>query len=77
MREYIDNLLTYLTAADVFSSLLKSFIFGAIVACTATYYGFRVERAPTEIPQVAIKAVSRSFVLCILADAIITLVYYL
>jgi phospholipid/cholesterol/gamma-HCH transport system permease protein len=77
LYEYVDNLLTYLTLADVFSSLLKSFIFGAIIACTATYYGFRVERSPTEIPQMAIKAVSRSFILCILADAVITLVYYL
>ncbi|MDR1932958.1 MAG: ABC transporter permease [Spirochaetales bacterium] len=77
IREYAYNLLTYLTTADVFSALLKSFIFGAIISCTATYYGFRVERASTEIPQIAIKAVSRSFVLCILADAIITLVYYL
>ncbi|MDR1626225.1 MAG: ABC transporter permease [Spirochaetia bacterium] len=77
MNEYVDNLLSYLTPADVFSSLLKSFIFGAIIACTATYYGFRVERSPTEIPQMAIKAVSRSFILCILADAAITLVYYI
>lgn len=75
--EYVDNLLTYLTPADVFSSVLKSLIFGAIIACTATYYGFRVERSSTEIPQMAIKAVSRSFILCILADAIITLVYYI
>jgi phospholipid/cholesterol/gamma-HCH transport system permease protein len=77
LSEYLSNLLANLTTADVFSSLVKSFIFGAIIACTATYYGFRVERASTEIPQMAIKAVSRCFVLCILADAIITLAYYL
>jgi phospholipid/cholesterol/gamma-HCH transport system permease protein len=77
LSEYINNLLGHLTPADVFSSFLKSFVFGMIIACTATYYGFQVERASTEIPQIAIKAVSRSFVLCILADAAITLVYYL
>ncbi|MCL1818198.1 MAG: ABC transporter permease [Spirochaetaceae bacterium] len=77
LTEYFSNLLSQLTAADVFSSFLKSLIFGAIVGCTATYYGFQVERASTEVPQVAIKAVSRSFVLCILADAILTAVYYI
>ncbi|MDR2588186.1 MAG: ABC transporter permease [Spirochaetales bacterium] len=76
LREYLENLLAVLKAADVFSSLVKSLIFGTIIACTATYYGFRVEKASTEIPQMAIKAVSRSFVLCIVADAIITFVYY-
>ena len=77
LSEYLDNLLTRLSAVDVFSSLFKSIVFGAIIACTATYYGFRVERASTEIPQVAIKAVSRSFVLCILADALVAVVYYI
>jgi phospholipid/cholesterol/gamma-HCH transport system permease protein len=77
LSEYLGNLLNHLTAVDVLSSILKSFLFGAIVAFTGTYYGFRVERASTEIPQVVIKAVSRSFVLCIFADAIVAAVYYI
>ena len=77
LSDYLSNLLNQLTAADVFSSFLKSLFFGMIIGCTATYYGFQVERASTEVPQVAIKAVSRSFVLCILADVILSAVYYI
>jgi phospholipid/cholesterol/gamma-HCH transport system permease protein len=43
----------------------------------ATYYGFKVERSSTEIPQMAIKSVGQGFVLLIVANAIITAVYYL
>jgi phospholipid/cholesterol/gamma-HCH transport system permease protein len=77
MSEYLDNLLNQMAAVDVISSLIKSFLFGAIIAFTGTYYGFRVQSASTEIPQVVIKAVSRSFVLCILADALVVAVYYI
>ena len=77
LSEYLGGVLTHLRPIDVFSSLAKSIIFGAIIACTATYYGFRVERASTEIPQVAIKAVSRSFILCILANILVVVVYYI
>ncbi len=76
MQEYLYNLLNTLKTQDVLSSLVKSITFGIIISTTATYYGFKVERSTTEIPQVAIKAVGRSFILCILADAMITLVYY-
>jgi len=75
--EYMNNLLATMKAVDVLSSLVKSFFFGTIISCVSTYYGFRVEKSQTEIPQMAIKAVGRSFVLCIIADALITLVYYL
>jgi phospholipid/cholesterol/gamma-HCH transport system permease protein len=77
LSEYLDSLLNHMTVVDVASSLVKSLLFGMIIALTSTYYGFRVERASTEIPQVVIKAVSRSFVLCILADALTAAVYYI
>lgn len=76
MQEYLTNLLATIRTVDVLSSLVKSLVFGVIISTTATYYGFKVERASTEIPQVAIKAVGSSFILCILANALITLVYY-
>ncbi len=77
LGEYLYELLSTLKAADVISSLVKSLAFGVIISVTATYYGFRVEQSSTEVPQMAIKAVGRSFILCILANAVVTLVYYL
>lgn len=75
--EYFANLISALAVVDIVSSLVKSLAFGIIISFVATYQGFKVKVASTEIPQVAIKAVGQGFVLCILADAVITLIYYL
>jgi len=77
LQEYFQNLLASMTVIDVVSSLVKGFVFGVIISFSAIYQGLKVRVSTTEIPQVAIRAVSQSFALCILADAIITLVYYL
>jgi phospholipid/cholesterol/gamma-HCH transport system permease protein len=76
-HDYVVNLLAALTPADILSSLVKSVVFGLIISFVAVYQGFRVKVASTEVPQMAIKAVGQGFVLCILADAVITLIYYL
>ena len=75
--EYFRNLLTTMQVVDIVSSLIKSVVFGVIVSFVAIYQGFRVQVASYEVPQVAIKAVGQGFGLCILADAVITLIYYL
>lgn len=77
MRDYMYDLITHIRSVDIVSSMIKSLIFGAIIALSATYNGFRVEQSSTEVPQVVIKAVVQSFVLIIVADALITLIYYL
>ncbi len=76
-REYFGNLLTSIQVVDIISSLIKSLVFGIIISFVAIYQGFTVQMSSTEIPQIAIKAVGQGVVLCILADAIITLIYYL
>ncbi len=75
--EYFHHLLTRMQVVDIVSSLIKSVVFGVIVSFVAIYQGFRVQVAAYEVPQVAIKAVGLGFGLCILADALITLLYYL
>lgn len=75
--EYFRALLSSLRPADILSSLIKSVVFGVIISTVATYNGFRVGLSSTEIPQMVIKAVGQAFVLCIVADAVITVVYYL
>ncbi len=74
--EYFRALLAALQPADLVSTLVKSLVFGLIISVVATYQGFRVTLSVTEIPRAAIKAVGQGFVLCLLADALITLVYY-
>ena len=75
--EYFHNLLVYLKTPDIISSILKSLIFGLIVSHTATYNGLKVQQSSTEVPQMVIRSVVQGFTLCILADAIITMIYYI
>jgi phospholipid/cholesterol/gamma-HCH transport system permease protein len=74
--EYFSGVLNAIQLVDVLSSIIKSIVFGAIISTVATYYGFRVEHSTTEIPQNAIKSVGRGFVLLILANAVLTFIYY-
>ncbi len=76
IMEYLSALMSTLTVSDVLSGLLKAFVFGVIVSVVATYQGFSVNRASTEIPVAGIKAVGLSFILIIVADVLITLVQY-
>jgi phospholipid/cholesterol/gamma-HCH transport system permease protein len=76
VAEYFRSLLMTLQGRDVASTLVKGLVFGIIVAVVATYHGFRVKVAVTEIPRAAIAAVGQGFVLVFIADAIITLITY-
>lgn len=75
--DYFSYLLAELRPVDILSSSVKCLVFGALTAIGALYFGFNVKHATTEIPQMTIKAVSWGFVSCIVADAILTLIYYL
>ena len=77
IADYMRNLLSILQPADIFSALLKSLVFGVIISMVSTYNGFKVEQSSTEVPVVAIKAVGQSFVYCVVANIIITLIYYI
>jgi phospholipid/cholesterol/gamma-HCH transport system permease protein len=73
---FFDNLLQVLTVPDIIISLLKSLVFGVIIALSALMQGFAVERASTEVPVAGLKAVSSAFALCIIADILLSAVYY-
>ncbi|MGA2974892.1 MAG: ABC transporter permease [Spirochaetia bacterium] len=74
--EYFRALLRTMQLRDILSTVVKSFVFGVIISVVATYQGFKVSASVTEIPRAAIKAVGQGFVLCFLADALITMIYY-
>jgi len=73
--EYFQGLLSVLSLQAIVSSLLKSVVFGFIISIVATYHGFKVGHAPTEIPKVAINAVVHSFALIIVADLVLVLLF--
>lgn len=76
ISEYMGTLLSTLTVGDVASGLSKALVFGVIVSVVATYQGFSVNRASTEIPVAGIRAVGQSFIMIIIADVLVTLMQY-
>ncbi len=70
LSEYFSGLLNHLTFMNIYVSISKSILFGMIISTVATYFGFNVERASTEVPVAGIQAVSKSFMYIILADVI-------
>jgi phospholipid/cholesterol/gamma-HCH transport system permease protein len=75
-NEYFRNLFAALMPGDLFSGVLKSLVFGVIVSVASLYRGFSVERSVTEVPVAGIKAVGSSFMLCIVADVVMTAAQY-
>lgn len=75
LAEYLRNLVGALNGADIASSVIKSLVFGNILATVATYYGFQVERAVTEVPQKTIASLGVAMTLCIAANVVITILF--
>ncbi len=75
--DYFSNILQNLTIADILVSLIKSIVFGMILAIVAIVQGFSVERATTEIPQAGLRAVGIAFASCIIADLVISALFYM
>jgi phospholipid/cholesterol/gamma-HCH transport system permease protein len=75
--EYFQKLMSTLQFSDIIISILKSFIFGVIISLVATHNALKVKTASTEIPQVVIRSVGQGFILCIVANVFVTLLYYI
>jgi phospholipid/cholesterol/gamma-HCH transport system permease protein len=73
---YFGNLLQFLTLQDIAISMVKSIVFGMIIATVAVIAGFSVERASTEIPVAGLKAVGNAFAWCFVADLLLSALYY-
>lgn len=73
---FIQGVLSGITVKVLFTSILKSVLFGMIISICATYYGFSVERSSTEIPVVGISAVGKSVLGIILVDVFIIVLFY-
>lgn len=74
--EYFNALFMALTVKDVIIAIIKSLIFGMIISGSATYYGFKAGHASTEIPLAGLHAVGKAFSFCIIADVLISVMYY-
>lgn len=76
-RAFMNDFFSVLLLSNVLMSLLKTVVFGLIIAITASYQGMSVQRASTEVPQRTIKAVVSSIFSVIIADICITWLFWM
>ena len=74
---YIHKIILSLEFSDIYVSLMKSAIFGIIIAILSSYHGLRVKRYATEVPQATTKAVIGSIVTCFLFSSALTMMFYI
>ena len=73
---YIDTTIEFLEVKDIMTGLLKSVVFGAIITMIACYKGLSTEGGAEGVGRSTTKSVVTSFILIIVADAIMTAIFY-
>jgi phospholipid/cholesterol/gamma-HCH transport system permease protein len=73
---YIQTALKFLTLKDIYTGLSKSFIFAVIIAIVGSYQGLKTYGGAVGVGRATTVSVVTSFILIIIADAIMTGIYY-
>lgn len=73
---YIDTAFRFLELKDIYTGVFKSFIFGAIIAVVSSYYGLSTSDGAEGVGKNTTISVVTSFILVILADCVLTGVFY-
>lgn len=76
ISRYWVNTVHALAKSDIFIGLLKAFTFGIIISVIGTYRGITVEGGAQEVGRATMLSVMTSTLLIIVADAVITGVFY-
>ncbi|HPC38251.1 MAG TPA: ABC transporter permease [Exilispira sp.] len=72
---FFNYIMSTITFADIFSSLLKSMLFGLFISAIPIYNGFQV-KSSTTIPVATTKTVMECIIFTIIFDIIITILIY-
>ena len=73
---YIQTALKFLTLKDIYTGLSKAFIFAAIIALVGAYQGLKTRGGAVGVGQATTQSVVVSFILIILADCVMTGIYF-
>jgi len=73
---YVDTTFEFLTQKDILTGLLKSAVFGMIIALIACHEGLSTEGGAEGVGRSTTRSVVTSFILIIIADAILTAIFY-
>ncbi|RLC43791.1 MAG: ABC transporter permease [Candidatus Coatesbacteria bacterium] len=74
-RFYMDSFKDIVGAYDLFVGLLKTIVFGAIIACVACYYGFKTSGGAEGVGRATTIAVVSSCIIILLADVLLTALF--
>lgn len=73
---YIDTAFKYLTLKDIYTGLSKPFVFAIIIVLVGVYQGFKTRGGAVGVGRATTLSVVVSFILIILADCVVTGIYY-
>ena len=73
---YIDTTLEFLTRKDILTGLLKTAVFSMIISLVACHQGLYTEGGAEGVGRSTTRSVVTSFILIIMADAILTAIFY-
>jgi phospholipid/cholesterol/gamma-HCH transport system permease protein len=73
---YIDTTIEFLTVKDIMTGLLKSAVFAMIIAMIACYRGISTDGGAEGVGRSTTQSVVLSFILIIMADAVLTAIFY-
>jgi len=76
LRDEVFSFFETISYHEIAATVLKSAIFGALVAIVSAYHGLRSKTAMTEVPQAVSQAVIRSLLAVFMADGVITVLMY-
>ena len=73
---YIDTTLEFLTRKDILTGLLKASVFSMVITLVACHQGLYTEGGAEGVGRSTTRSVVISFILIIVADAILTAIFY-
>ena len=73
---YIDTTFRFLMAKDVGTGIVKSFVFGAIIALIGCYQGLNTSGGAEGVGKSTTASVVTSFILIILANCVLTAIFF-
>jgi len=73
---YMQTTFKYLQIKDIYTGLVKAFVFAVVIALIGCYEGLNTKGGAEGVGRATTRSVVISFILIILADCIITAIFY-
>ncbi len=73
---YIDTTFRFLTPKDIMTGVIKSFVFGGIIALIGCHYGLNTSGGAEGVGKSTTTSIVTSFILIIVADCILTAIFF-